>query len=92
MKIAVIVLAISTMILLLAGAVQFHLETRCRQKAWAKAFEMKTHALLTTASSFDLSSLPSCKVTVIRKNEKVTWQKPLSHKPNLFYLNLRGKL
>lgn len=92
MKILTAVVATAVMMILLGSAVLVYRETLCRQKSWAKAFELKTRTLLSESADNDLAVLPHCRTLIKRKQEKVTWQKVPGFKSHAFTLPLKGKL
>jgi hypothetical protein len=85
-------LSLSTSLLLVIEATQFHKASVCRQKAWGKSFESLTRGLFPKAQEKELRYLPGCNILITREQNHIRWKKPLSLKSHLFEMNLKGKL
>jgi hypothetical protein len=91
MNILAWVLSITILFMALEESVVFFSATICRQKAWLKATELQTRALLFEAKPFESLYLASCQQLVIRR-QYITWQKVSGGPKHLFELPLKGQL
>lgn len=80
------IFGIGILLLLLAQAVVFHKSTVCRQKAWAKSFEVYSRSLIKSASSSEVQFIPHCQILVHRRGSLVRWNQ------NSFEMELKGSL
>lgn len=85
-------LALSLMVTVMMEAVVFHQATVCRQKAWLKSTELITRTLLTKPKGHAHVVDFACKLTVVLKQKKVTWQHLPKLKTHQFQLPLQGHL
>jgi hypothetical protein len=84
-------LAISTLVLLMTKAMDFHQLNICRQEAWLKSTEFLTRSMLTKPTENKEWHL-RCQLQLIKANGQIFWQRLPSLKRHSFSVELNGKL
>jgi hypothetical protein len=92
MNLLVWVASLSILVTLLLQGVNFHRATVCRQEAWLKSAELKTRSLLSKPKSHERDWHLACRLHVLRKQDRVSWQRLPKTEANEFHLPLKGSL
>jgi hypothetical protein len=92
MNILAWLMSLSFLIYLMIQAVDFHKSTVCRQEAWLKSVELKTHSLLYQPKPYERDWHLGCRIHLYRSQESISWQRLPNLKKHDFILPLNGAL
>lgn len=85
-------LALGFLVSVLSQGITFHKATVCRQEAWLISTELITGSLLSNPKPLERDFHLGCRISFLREQTKVFWQRFPHLKRHHFELNLSGTL